>query len=237
LVAGFVDSVAGGGGLITLPILLNAGLDPHMALGTNKLQATFGSGGATVHHLRAGSAKWAECRRGFLLTLVGAALGAGLIQLFDPSLLKRFIPVMLLGVAAYVLFRPQFGERDAKPRMSWVRFDWLFCLGLGVYDGAFGPGTGTFFAMAYALMLGFNLTKATAHAKVMNFASNIASLGLFLSLGQVWLTAGLVMGAGQWLGARIGSHMVLRGGARFIRPIFLTMVVALAVKLLWNAYR
>ncbi len=236
LVAGFVDSIAGGGGLITLPVMLSICGDPRLALGTNKLQSTFGSGSATYHHLRVGSAKWSECRRGFLFTLVGALLGSIAVQLIDPSLLKRFIPVMLLAVAGYVFFKPKFGEQDIHPRMSTIKFDWIFCLGIGFYDGFFGPGTGTFFTMAFALGPGFNLIKATAHTKVMNFASNIASLVFFLAMKQVWFVAGLTMGSGQWLGARIGSRMVLRGGAKLIRPIFITMVLAITAKLLWDVY-
>jgi uncharacterized protein len=237
LVAGFVDSIAGGGGLITLPILLNTGIDPRLALGTNKLQATFGSGSATVHHLRAGSARWSDCKRGFLLTFLGALLGSSAVQLFDPELLKRFIPIILLAVAGYVLFRPKFGELDIHPRMTPIRFDLMFGLGIGFYDGFLGPGTGTFFTMAFALGLGFNLIRATAHTKVMNFASNLASLILFLSFGQVWFAAGLTMGVGQWLGARLGSRMVLARGAKFIRPVFVMMVVAITLKLLRDAYR
>jgi hypothetical protein len=237
LVAGFVDSVAGGGGLITLPVLLNTGIDPRLALGTNKLQASFGSGGATFHHLLAGSAKWVDCRRCFVMTFIGALLGALAVQLIHPELLKRFIPILLLAVAGYVLFKPQFGERDIHPRITPVKFDWVFGLGIGFYDGFFGPGTGTFFAMAFALGLGFNLIKATAHTKVMNFASNIASLILFMSLGQVLFAAGLTMGVGQWLGARLGSRMVLARGAKFIRPVFVTMVVAITLKLLRDAFR
>ena len=236
LVAGFVDSVAGGGGLITLPVLLSTGLDPRHALGTNKLQAVFGSGGATFHHFRAETTTWKECRRGFLFTFFGAMLGAVAVQLLDPNLLKRFMPVMLLAVAFYVFFKPKFGEEDIHPRMTPERFDLVFCLGIGFYDGFFGPGTGTFFAMAFALGLGFNLIKSTAHAKVMNFSSNIASLILFLLMKQVWFTAGLTMGVGQWLGARVGSRMVLRGGAKFIRPVLMIVVIAISCKLLRDAY-
>ena len=236
LAAGFVDAIAGGGGLITLPVLLSTGIDPHLALGTNKLQAVFGSGSATAHHLRVGSAQWTECRRGFAFTFIGALLGAIAVQYLDPNLLKRFIPVMLLAVALYVFFKPKFGEQDIHPRMTPGRFNLLFCLGIGFYDGFFGPGTGTFFTMAFALGLGFNLIKATAHTKVMNFASNLASLILFLCLKQVWFVAGFTMGAGQWLGAWLGSRMVLHGGAKFIRPVLILVVIAITSKLLRDAY-
>lgn len=236
LVAGFVDSIAGGGGLITVPVLLHCGLHPQLALGTNKLQASFGSGSATWHYARAGLVNWAECRRGVLLTFAGAILGALAVQQLDPAFLKRFIPALLLAVAVYLFFKPALGEMESRPRLPRGAFDALFGLGLGFYDGFFGPGTGTFWAMAFVLGLGFHLTKATAQTKAMNFASNIASLALFLAAGQVLFVAGLVMGAGQWLGARLGARLVVKRGTRFIRPVFLTVVVALTLKLLYDAY-
>ena len=236
LVAGFVDSIAGGGGLITVPVLLHCGLGPQLALGTNKLQASFGSGSATWHYARAGLVNWTECRRGVVLTFAGALLGALTVQHLDPALLKRFIPVLLLAVAVYLFFKPALGERDVPPRLPRGGFDALFGLGIGFYDGFFGPGTGTFWAMAFVLGLGFHLTKATAQTKAMNFASNVAALTVFLAAGQVNFVAGLVMGAGQWLGARLGARLVVKRGVRLIRPLFLTVVVALTLKLLYAAY-
>jgi uncharacterized membrane protein YfcA len=235
LVAGFVDSVAGGGGLITIPVLLNVGLDPQCALGTNKLQATFGSGSASWHYARAGTVAFGDCGRGFAFSLAGAALGALAVQRLDPLLLKRAIPVLLMAVAIYTLLKPDLGARDSRPRMSRPRFDFLFGLGIGFYDGFFGPGTGTFWAMAFVLGLGFNLTRATAYTKVMNFASNLSSLAFFVSGRNVLFGAGLSMGLGQLLGARIGSRLVIAKGARFIRPIFIAMVLALTFKLLYDA--
>ena len=236
LAAGFVDSIAGGGGLITVPVLLHCGLGPQLALGTNKLQASFGSGSATWHFARAGLVNWAECQRGVLFTFVGAILGALAVQQLDPAFLKRFIPALLLATAVFFFFKPALGEKDIPPRLPRGAFDALFGLGLGFYDGFFGPGTGTFWAMAFVLGLGFHLTKATAQTKAMNFASNAAALVLFLAAGQVKFVAGLVMGAGQWLGARLGARLVVKRGARFIRPVFLMVVVALTVKLLYDAY-
>jgi hypothetical protein len=237
LAAGFVDSIAGGGGLITLPVLLSLGMDPRQALGTNKLQATFGSGSATWHYTAAGLVDWKECRRGFVLTLVGAAAGALVVQKMDPAFLRRLIPALLIGVAVYVLLKPKLGAQDLHPRMPRGGFDWLLGLGLGFYDGFFGPGTGTFWTMAFMLGLGFNMARATGSTKVMNFASNLSSLVFFLAGGQVLYLAGLVMGVGQLLGAWAGARLVVQRGTRFIRPVFLTMVCALALKLLWDAFR
>jgi uncharacterized membrane protein YfcA len=128
------------------------------------------------------------------------------------------------------------GESDVHPRMAAHLFLPLFCVGLGFYDGFFGPGTGTFWAMAFVLVLGFNLTKATAHTKLMNFTSNVASLAVFLCGGHTHLGLGLTMGAGQLLGARLGAGLVMRRGVRFIRPVFITVTLAITVRLLWKTW-
>ena len=236
LAAGFVDSIAGGGGLITLPVLLSLGLGPREALGTNKLQATFGSASAAAHYALAGTVRLRDCWRGFVLTVIGAAAGAIAVQQIDPSFLRKVSPALLMLVAIYVLLKPNLGAKDAHPSISRGWFELIFGLGLGFYDGFFGPGTGTFWAMACVMALGYNLTRATAYTKVMNFASNITSLALFLAGGRVDFVVGLVMGTGQLLGARIGARMVIGKGTRFIRPVFLTVVLALTAKLLYDAH-
>jgi len=237
LAAGFVDSIAGGGGLITVPVLLKLGMSPSVALGTNKLQAAFGSGSATWHYAAARIVSLSDCKRCFLFTLLGAALGAIVVQRVDPSFLRRLIPVLLLLVAAYTGLNPRLGDQDLRPRIRRASFDLAFGFLLGFYDGFFGPGTGTFWTMAYMLGLGFNMTRATGYTKVMNFASNLSSLALFLLGGKVYFGAGLTMGVGQLLGARLGSRMVIARGTKFIRPIFLTVVLALTGKLLYDSFR
>ena len=234
--AGFVDSIAGGGGLITLPVLLSVCPDPRVALGTNKLQGSFGSGSATYHFARAGAVTWRDCGRGCLLALAGSAAGSLLVQTIDPAWLKKIVPAVLLGVAAYFALKPKLGEKDLHPRISPLTFDLCWAFGIGMYDGFLGPGTGTFWAMALMLGLGFNLARATAHTKALNFASNLASLTVFLVLGKVIFAAGLTMGAGQWLGAKAGSHMVMTRGTRFIRPVFLTVVMLITLKMIYTAW-
>jgi len=237
LVAGFVDSIAGGGGLISLPVLLSFGVDPKHALGTSKLQSTFGAASATWHYARACTVDLRDCGRGFAATFVAAVFGTLAVQRLDPSLLKRGIPMLLAGVAIYSLLRPRLGSEDIHPRMARAPFDVMFGLLFGFYDGFFGPGTGTFWAMAFVLWLGFNLTRATAYTKVMNFASNLSSLVFFLLGHKVVFVAGIVMGVGQLAGARIGSRMVIARGTRLIRPIFITVVLALTAKLIYDNYR
>jgi len=236
LVAGFVDSIAGGGGLITIPVLLNLGLPAPLALGTNKLQAAFGSGSAAWHYAQAKTVALNDCKWSFALCFFGAALGALAVQQLDPLLLKRAIPVLLLAVGLYTLLKPQLGATDLRPRLPRATFDLIFGLGLGFYDGFFGPGTGTFWTMAFMLGLGFNMTRATAYSKVVNFASNLSSLCFFLLGHHVLFGAGLIMGVGQLLGARVGSRMVITRGTKFIRPVFLTVVLAITLKVLWDAY-
>lgn len=237
LAAGLIDSMAGGGGLITIPVLLGIGMPPQTALGTNKLQGTFGSGSAMLHFARAGTVNLRDCAAGAVWTAFGAALGSMAVQTLDPVFLRRVIPVLLIAIAVSMLFLPRLGMEDVRERMGKNPFFLLFGLAIGFYDGFFGPATGTFWAMAFVLCLGFNLTRATAHTKVMNFTSNLVALVFFLANGFVSLPEGIVMGLGQFAGARIGSRLVISRGSRFIRPVFIAVVLAVSTKLLWQNFR
>lgn len=234
LVAGLVDSIAGGGGLITIPALLGVGLPPQVALGTNKLQASFGSGSATLTFIRSGSVNPGDCRTGIVFTALGALLGTLTVQLLDPNLLRKVIPWLLIAIVCYMLATPRLGFEEIHPRMRKGRFFLAAGLLLGFYDGFLGPGTGSFWVMALVFGLGFDLTRATACTKVMNFTSNIASLLMFIACGSVFWREGLVMGAGQFIGARIGARLVVSRGARFIRPVFIVMVLAITARLIWQ---
>lgn len=234
--AGFVDAIAGGGGLITLPVLLSLGGDPQHALGTNKLQATFGSASAAWHYSQAGAVELRDCWRGGLFTFIGAIIGTLGVRQIGPNTLKVIIPLLLIAVAVYSLRNPRLGEVAGKPRLERHRFDLIFGLALGFYDGFFGPGTGTFWTMAFVLAMGFNLTRATGYTKAMNFSSNVCSVLIFAMAGQVNYLAGTVMGVGQLIGARFGSKMVMKRGTKFIRPVFITVVLTITVKLLYDAY-
>src|ERR1044071_209418 len=234
--AGFVDSIAGGGGLITLPVLLSLGMPAPDALGTNKLQACFGSGSATFHYSAAGLIRWRDCRDGIIFTAIGAITGSILVLRVDPGFLRQAIPVLLIAIALYLLLKPNIGAAATAPRIRLISFNLVFGLAIGFYDGFFGPGTGSFWAMAYMLLLGFDLTRATAHTKVMNFTSNLGSLAVFLCGNHVWFLSGTVMGIGQLLGARLGSRAVIKQGGRLIRPIFISIVLIISLKLLYTAF-
>ncbi len=237
LVAGFVDSIAGGGGLITLPVFFSFGLPPQTALGTNKFQSMFGCASASWHYAQSGLVNFSACIKGIVFTILGSIAGTLVVQRLDPAFLKQLVPILLFAIAAWVILRPKLGAEDIHPRLPAAVFYPLAGFGLGFYDGFIGPGLGTFWTMAFMLGLGFNLAKATGYTKVMNLASNVASFALFAMAGQVNYTASLAMGLGQLLGARLGSRMVVKRGVQFVRPIFLTMVFALIAKLLWDAYR
>lgn len=233
LAAGTVDAVAGGGGLITLPALLGLGMPVPLALGTNKLGSILGTASATWSYARRGLVDLRECKLGIACALIGAGLGALAVRQLDPSLLERLIPWLLAAIIIYFMLRPALGESDRHQRLGRAPFYALFGLGLGFYDGFFGPGTGSFWTIAFVALLGHNFVKAAAHTKVMNLASNLGALVLFASAGAVVLGPALAIGAGQLIGGRWGAHLAMTRGARFVRPVFLTMAALVALKLIY----
>ena len=236
LLAGFIDAMAGGGGLITLPALLAAGLPPQLALGTNKFQSSFGSFSASLHFIRKGHADWKTARTGVIFTFIGAAFGAWLVTMLPSGLLSKVIPFLLLGIVVYFIFSPDLGKLDKKPKIPHMQFFIPAGMVLGFYDGFFGPGTGSFWAVALMLICGYNMVKATAYTKIMNFTSNIASLLVFLVKGQVFFQIGIVMAIGQFTGARLGSSMVIKNGSRIIRPVFITAVLCIVGSLIYRNF-
>ena len=236
LCAGFVDSIAGGGGLISLPVLISVGLPPQMALGTNKLQGSFGTLSATWNFIRSGVVKLNESIYGITFTFMGAVLGAWAIQQIQAGFIRHIIPAMLLFVFFYTLFAKNLGKGTSQPKMGQNLFFMIFGLGLGFYDGFFGPGTGSFWTGALLILLGLDMTKASGITRIMNFTSNIVALAVFIVGGNVLYSAGLTMASGQIIGARVGSGMAIKRGAAFIRPIFLTVVFLTIVRLIYKNY-
>jgi uncharacterized membrane protein YfcA len=235
--AGFIDSVAGGGGLITVPVLMGIGLPPQMALGTNKFQSSFGSFSAMANYAGNGHIPWnGGVLTGVISTLVGAAAGAVIVQMVDPRWLSLTIPWLLGAIFLYLLFKPDLGEKDHVPHLKPVPMFIVCGLSLGFYDGFFGPGTGNFWALALVLLGGMNLVRATAHTKLMNFTSNIVSLLIFLWGGNIRFDIGLIMGVGQFTGGLAGSGMVMKKGVRFIRPVFMTVVLVMVLYLMAKNY-
>ncbi len=236
LIAGFVDAIAGGGGLIAVPALLAAGLSPAQALATNKLQGTGGSLSASIYFISRGLVNLRELKLTIALTFFGSALGTVLVQRITASFLNQLIPFLMLAIAAYFMFSPNPGDKEVRQRMSIPLFSFSVAMLIGFYDGFFGPGTGSFFAIAFVTLLGYSLTRATAHTKVLNCTSNMASLLLFIIGGKVIWTAGLLMLLGQFLGARLGARLVISNGQKVIRPMIVIISLAMSTKLLWDQY-
>lgn len=232
--AGTLDAIAGGGGLITIPALLAVGVPPTMALGTNKLQACGGSFSASLYFIRKKTVSLKQIWLLILLTFIGAAGGTIFVQLLDVSQLNALLPFLILVIAGYFLFSKTLNDQDRQQRINYTLFAFTAAVGIGFYDGMFGPATGSFFTLAFVLLLGFNLTKSVAHAKVLNFTSNIASLIFFMLGGAILWKVGLVMMAGQFIGGNIGARLVVTKGKQLIRPLIVTISLIMVVKMLWD---
>lgn len=229
MLAGWVDTLAGGGGLLTLPALLLTGVPPVTALATNKSQAVIGTLTATATLFAKGHLRERSLILPVATAALGAALGTWLIQRVDTSWLSWAIPVLLLAVAVYVWLTPHMGKSDSHPRLSEKQWACTCAPAVGFYDGAFGPGTGTFFAAAGVAFRGQTLLTATIRAKLFNLTTNVVSVALFAAAGKVIWTIAATMMAGQVIGAFIGSHTMLAGGTRLIRPLVITMCVLMSL--------
>ena len=233
--AGIVDAIAGGGGLITLPALLMAGLPPHVALGTNKGQSVWGSGAALVAFWRAGRVDKRQAALAFPLGLLGAALGAELVLLVDRDALRPIVIAMLIGAAVLLVIRKPARDDNAIPGgKRYLILAAVLAFAIGAYDGFFGPGTGTFLIVGFVALCGKSLTRATADAKVVNFASNLASVIAFGIAGTVAWKIALPMAAGQLAGGVVGARLAIRGGSKLIRVMVLVVSGALVAKLAWD---
>ena len=238
--AGFVDAIAGGGGLITLPAYLAFGLSPALLLGTNKLSSAMGTAVAAARFLK-------ETRFGadFLFILIalgagGAFLGARAISLVPPELIRYLLIILLPPVAIFLAARKSFGLGDTSsrhaPNALLARSSGISFF-ISFYDGLLGPGTGTFLAVALTRLCGFDLLRATALAKLLNLVSNAAALGAFLYLGRVNVKLGFAMGLAGMAGNYAGSHVALKKGAWVIRPMLFTVSAALLAKIAWDMVR
>ncbi|MEM5474177.1 TSUP family transporter [Hoeflea sp. AS60] len=230
--AGFVDSIAGGGGLIAVPALLLAGFTPVEALGTNKLQGLFGSGSATVAYARKGHVDLKAQLPSAVLAAAGSALGAMLATIIPGDIFRAFLPFLLVAIALYFAFKPNMNDIDRARRISPFLFGLMIVPMIGFYDGVFGPGAGSFYMLAFVALAGFGLLKATAHTKLLNFASNLGGFAVFAFAGVIYWKVGLMMGAAQFAGAQLGSRLAMKNGARIIKPLLVITCCALAAKLM-----
>ncbi|WP_299018177.1 TSUP family transporter [uncultured Photobacterium sp.] len=230
--AGFIDAIAGGGGLLTVPALLAAGVPPTQALATNKLQGAFGSFSASLYFVRNGLVSLKEMRNAIVCTFTGSALGAELVQRVGAGVLTNLIPMLLVGISLYFLLAPQVGKGGGTPKIS----DNVFALSVGTcvgfYDGFFGPGAGSLFTVCFVAIAQLGLVEATAKTKILNFTSNFAALLFFIFAGLPVWEIGLVMAVGGFIGARLGAKVVVTKGRKLIRPMVVIISMIMAVKLL-----
>lgn len=235
-IAGFIDAIAGGGGLLTVPALLAIGVSPAQALATNKLQSLGGSFSASLYFVRRKIVNLHTQKRVIAFTFLGAAIGALLVQHMRAEFLRSLLPLLIVSIGLYFLLTPRLGQKDSHQRLQPLLFGLIAGGGVGFYDGFFGPGAGSFYALAYVTLYGFNLAKATAHAKVLNVTSNFAALLLFILGGNVVWSVGILMLIGQVIGARLGAKMVLSRGQQLIRPMIVLVSLAMSLKLLYENY-
>ncbi len=233
-VAGFIDAIAGGGGLLTLPALLTAGLPPHLVLGTNKLCATFGSATASFTFYRRKLFDPSQWRNALVATAVGAATGAALANLIPAHWLNQMLPVVVFLCGLYVLFGRTPATQTVNTTPIRKRRQWPQGIGLGFYDGVAGPGTGAFWTISSMLLYPLDLLRASGVARTMNFVSNATALAVFISNGQVAWALGIGMGVALMAGAYFGARTAIQGGAAFIRPVFVSVVLALSLRLAWQ---
>lgn len=232
IAAGFVDSIAGGGGLLTVPALLAAGLPPTTALATNKTQSSVGALTAATTYTRGGAVRPRELLPPIATVLVGSVIGTVVLTRIDAARLEALLPWLLLGVAGYVAARPRLGEVETAARIRPRTYTLTVAPVIGAYDGFLGPGTGSFFAVTLVGLRGHDLTRATATTKVLNLTSNVAALVVFALAGAPAWLVGAAMAVGQAIGARLGARSVLRRGAGLVRPALVIVSVALSVRLL-----
>lgn len=235
IVAGIVDAIAGGGGLITVPALMLVGLPPMIVLGTNRLQAVVGELTTSLMYF---SSRELPCKGlilGLVCTSIGALSGAQVVSLIDKTALELLLPVLMGGVTLYSILSKKLKATEAAPaKLSPTIFMMVCGLGIGFYNGFFGPGTGSFWMLAFVALLGYTIKLATMATKPLNLIGNVISLGLFIWLGQVDYQLGLLMGSGQIIGSVIGSRFVLTYGTRLVRPVFITVTLIMTTKLIYE---
>ncbi len=232
--AGTIDAIAGGGGLIVMPVLLLAGVPPLQALGTNKFQGLFGTGSASLTFYRKGyinlSRDWPVALGSFLASIAGALVAA----MIPASWLAFAMPVVLIGIAVYFAKKPDLDQMDRIAKVTPMVMGAIIIPMTGFYDGIFGPGTGSLMMLVLVAFGGLSVLQATARTKLFNFASNLGGFLGFAILGAVLWKIGLVMALGQIAGGTLGARLATNMGARLIRPLLVTICILMALKLVFS---
>lgn len=236
LIAGAIDTLAGGGGLITLPALMLAGLPPALALGTNKLQGVAGTATATWVLWRNQTLEFRSVWRWAMAAFLGSAIGTMMVQRLDASLLSIVIPIVLVIIATYFILIPTHKLLGGRSRLSNRLYQMLIIPGIGFYDGMFGPGTGSFFALVGVALKGQSLVQATAIAKCLNCATNLAALLVFLLAGKVVWWMGGTMIVGQLIGASFAARYLPKINPRLLKSLVVVICLAMLGRYINNQW-
>ena len=231
-VAGCVDAIGGGGGLLTVPALMLSGMDPVTAIATNKAQGAAGAASSALAFARARLIDWRTATPVALVAGAASVLGALSVTLIDRRALEALAPALLVAIALYFLLAPRLSDDNAHARIRPALFAATVAPLVGFYDGVFGPGAGSFYLIGFVGLLGYGIVRATAHTKIANAASNLGSLGLYAATGAVVWPVGIAMAIFAFLGAQVGARLAMRLGARIIRPLLVVVCCAMAFKLL-----
>ncbi|OSB11745.1 sulfite exporter TauE/SafE family protein [Paraclostridium bifermentans] len=236
--AAFVDSIAGGGGLISMPVLLMAALPAHLALGTNKFAGAFGCFSSAYKYSKSGKTNIELLKKLIPFTILGCLLGVKCVLSISENILNILVFLMILIVALYTYLKKDLGKEDKFENLSKenIKKGIIMAFALGFYDGFFGPGTGTFLTFAFIKIYGFDFLHASANTKILNFTSNFTALILFMFSGQILYKVAIFYAISMVLGGYIGAKVAINKGSQLIKPIFLFMAVAVAIKLLYQAF-
>lgn len=229
-IAGTVDTIAGGGGLITVPAQLLSGVNPIIALGTDKLQSAIGELSATLHFLRHGKVNYKLLTLGLIYTMIGAAIGTILLQYIPIHNLEKIIPILLLAILLYYLYSNKKNKNSETKDLTDKSNRFFLSIGssIGFYNGFFGPGTGTLWAISFMHFKKLSLQKATMYTKPLNLAANLIALCIFIYNGQIDFSLALIMGVGSFLGGKFGAQLVIYKDARWLKIVF-TSIMTLSV--------
>lgn len=234
--AGFIDTIAGGGGMITLPAYLMAGLPPHWAIGTNKLSGTLSVANATRIFIKKKMFYPRFWLPAIIATFIGGTVGSLTVHFLSGAFLKRWLPFIIIGLAIYVAIPKKYPDLNRNHYQPPALSSSIIGSILGFYDGFLGPGTGSFWVVALMAAYKIKLVEATAVTKLMNTLSSTAALIVFISFGSVRWGLGLVVAAAMMAGAYLGAHSTVRWGAAFVRPLFLIVVFSIAIALAWQTW-
>lgn len=228
-----VDAIVGGGGLITVPALFAVGLPPHTVLGTNKFASSMGTISSSYHYYKSGNVNLKILKFLLPFSLIGSALGVSAVLETQPDFLRVTVIFMVLIIGLYTLLKKKLGMDDhySGYTRKMIAYAIVLALVVGFYDGFFGPGTGSFIIFGLIGIFGFDFKKASANAKLMNFTSNISALFLFLVNGEVMFKYGIPMAISMAIGARVGTHLAVTKGAKFIKPVFVIVSFLLVMKM------